>query len=583
MGLTVNRLITRGAITAFAMLNILSCSDSTSPDALSADDLSADAYRSIGSIQVTLASSSIDSATTTQATAAVYDRRGRPLSRTVIWSSDNTTVATVDSAGLVTGMSVGTATITASRNGVSGSATITVNRVGTQSVTPVASVMVALAASSIAVGQTTQATATARDSAGNTLPGRTITWAISDSSVAMVSASGVVTGLTAGSAQVIGSSEGKSGSAPLTVTSGSPPPATNPGTVTDLRVVSFDSTSVALAFTQVNDGTGQPAKYDVRYAITPISWGSATSTTQGSCTTPVAGTAIGATLNCRVAGLTPSTKYDFQVIAFRGTLNQDAVFGSLSNIVSATTSASASPPPPPPPPPGTFNEPTGMTLVTQRPFSSLQEDPKWDTDSNLTIAQDATGPASPPGALRVTFPAGFVAGNSPGHAGTQFSTSYRTLYIRYWTKYSSNWQGQQTFSKQLYVWVDENGGYPPIFFGAEGEGTTSPLTPEPVLQRMIVGDGFKSPNLVPNAVFTRGQWDMVELVLVGNTAGHTDGSVDWYLNGVHIGSVHNLQFANGDAKWFIFEYYPVWGGQGGPNVQQSMWIQWDHVYISGKN
>jgi len=224
-----------------------------------------------------------------------------------------------------------------------------------------------------------------------------------------------------------------------------------------------------------------------------------------------------------------------------------------------------------------------MTLITQRPFSSLQEDPTWDTDNSLTIEQDPTAPYSPQGVLRTTFHAGFVAGNSNGHAGTQFKSSYKTLYIRYWTKYSSNWQGQQTFSKQLYAWVDANGGYTPIFFGALGSGSTAPLTPEPVLQRTIVGDGFKDPNLVPNAVFTRCQWDMVEIILVGNTAGNTDGSVDWYLNGTHIGSVHGIQWAPGDAKWFIFEYYPVWGGQGGPNVQQDMWIQWDHVYLSGKN
>jgi len=124
-------------------------------------------------------------------------------------------------------------------------------------------------------------------------------------------------------------------------------PAVKPGTVTDLQAAVTGSTSVTLSFTQVNDGTGQPAKYDVRYAVAPIGWGSATSTTSGTCTTPVAGTAIGSQLSCTVLGLTPSTNYGFQLVAFRGTMNLNAVYGILSNIVSATTTASGPPPPVP--------------------------------------------------------------------------------------------------------------------------------------------------------------------------------------------------------------------------------------------
>jgi hypothetical protein len=40
-------------------------------------------------------------------------------------------------------------------------------------------------------------------------------------------------------------------------------------------------------------------------------------------------------------GLTPSTSYQFQLVAFRGTLNVNAVFGGLSNVANATTAASA--------------------------------------------------------------------------------------------------------------------------------------------------------------------------------------------------------------------------------------------------
>ena len=118
-----------------------------------------------------------------------------------------------------------------------------------------------------------------------------------------------------------------------------------PATVSDLSVVAMTDASVTLSFTQVDDGLGQPANYDVRYSAAPMSWGSAASTANGTCSTPIAGTAIGGNLSCTVLGLSPATSYDFQLIAFRGTLDSDAVFGGRSNLVAAST-ASVQPPTP---------------------------------------------------------------------------------------------------------------------------------------------------------------------------------------------------------------------------------------------
>ncbi|HMG70681.1 MAG TPA: fibronectin type III domain-containing protein, partial [Gemmatimonadaceae bacterium] len=123
--------------------------------------------------------------------------------------------------------------------------------------------------------------------------------------------------------------------------------AVSPGTVTDLQASVNGSTSVTLSFTQVDDGTGQPAKYNVRYAVAPISWGTAASITSGTCTSPFTGTATAGQLSCTVLGLTPATNYNFQLVAFRGTMMLNAVYGGLSTVVSATTTSSAPPPPVP--------------------------------------------------------------------------------------------------------------------------------------------------------------------------------------------------------------------------------------------
>jgi len=62
-------------------------------------------------------------------TARVIDTEGSTVAgASVSWSSNNTNVATVASDGLATGVSVGTATITASSSGKSGGATLTVEQ-----------------------------------------------------------------------------------------------------------------------------------------------------------------------------------------------------------------------------------------------------------------------------------------------------------------------------------------------------------------------------------------------------------------------------------------------------------------------
>src|SRR5947208_9076361 len=72
------------------------------------------------------------------------------------------------------------------------------NVTGGGSETPVASVTVSLAASSVGVGQNTQAVAVTKDASGNTLSGRTVTWSSANSTVASVTSGGLAKGLAVG-------------------------------------------------------------------------------------------------------------------------------------------------------------------------------------------------------------------------------------------------------------------------------------------------------------------------------------------------------------------------------------------------
>src|SRR2546428_3495230 len=122
---------------------------------------------------------------------------------------------------------------------------------------------------------------------------------------------------------------------PVTVPGGGLPGS--PGTVTDLAVDQVTPNSATLSFTEVDDGLGQSAHYVVRYAEPPIEWGSAHDVTEGTCATPVSGTAVGARLTCTVSGLAPATSYDFQVQAYRSTLDLVVISGDPSNVAQGTT------------------------------------------------------------------------------------------------------------------------------------------------------------------------------------------------------------------------------------------------------
>ena len=168
----------------------------------------------VASVSVSPASATLRIGQTVQLTATPKDANGNPLTgRTITWGSSNTAVATVTGSGLVTGVVAGSATITATSEGQSGTAAITV-----PAPAPVASVSVNPASASVQVGQTVQLVATPKDANGNPLTGRTVTWGSSNTAVATVTASGLVTGLVVGSATITATSEGQSASSAITVT-----------------------------------------------------------------------------------------------------------------------------------------------------------------------------------------------------------------------------------------------------------------------------------------------------------------------------------------------------------------------------
>ena len=163
--------------------------------------------------------STIAVGTTAQLTATGVFSDGTTLDLTsaVSWTTSDGAVAVVgnaaSSAGLVTGVSVGSATITATLQGVSGSAPVTVTSAILSSIT------ITPINPSIATGTSEQLTATGVYSDGRTADLTNLaSWTSSDNAIAQVDFTGLLTGIAEGTATISAQYGGISTSTEATVT-----------------------------------------------------------------------------------------------------------------------------------------------------------------------------------------------------------------------------------------------------------------------------------------------------------------------------------------------------------------------------
>ena len=163
----------------------------------------------VGRVDVELIEAEVEPGATQQFVAIVRDLHGDVMSADVTWTSSHAGVATIDQTGLATAIDEGGATITATSERISGSATLTVDRI-------VDRVDVEPIEAEVEPGATQQFIAIARDRHGNVMSAE-VTWASSSERVATVNQTGLATGIAEGEATITATSEGKSGSATLTV------------------------------------------------------------------------------------------------------------------------------------------------------------------------------------------------------------------------------------------------------------------------------------------------------------------------------------------------------------------------------
>ncbi len=160
-------------------------------------------------VSVSPTSATVGLGTTQQLNATIAPANA--TNQNVTWTSSNTAVATVNASGLVTAVATGTATITVK--------TVDGNKTATSAITvstiPVASVAVSPTSASLYAGNTQQLTATVSPTNATN---KNVTWSSSNTAVATVNSSGLVTAVAAGTATITSTTQDGNKTATATIT-----------------------------------------------------------------------------------------------------------------------------------------------------------------------------------------------------------------------------------------------------------------------------------------------------------------------------------------------------------------------------
>ena len=125
-----------------------------------------------------------------------FDLVHRPLDPpTVVWTTSDTTLATVSATGVVTGVRAGLVVVSATDNGITGRDTFRVLR-------PTTSVVFAPPTITLVSPGTQYFAATALDSVNAVIPGRSLSWSSSNPAAVQVSSSGGITAADTGTVTI---------------------------------------------------------------------------------------------------------------------------------------------------------------------------------------------------------------------------------------------------------------------------------------------------------------------------------------------------------------------------------------------
>ena len=165
---------------------------------------------SVSSVTISPANPQVLIDETVQLTATVRDAQSKVLTKSIDWSSGNTSVATISNTGLVRGVGLGSAPIHASVEGVADTASLLVE-------TLVAEVVITSGPANLRQGDAVTYTAEARDAQGAVMQGEAITFRVAPAAAGVVIPGGRLVPYESGAAQLIASAKGREDTLDVTI------------------------------------------------------------------------------------------------------------------------------------------------------------------------------------------------------------------------------------------------------------------------------------------------------------------------------------------------------------------------------
>jgi hypothetical protein len=204
---------------------------------------------------------------------------------------------------------------------------------------------------------------------------------------------------------------------------------------------------------------------------------------------------------------------------------------------------------------------------------------------NLTIISDAAAPFTAPNVAQMQYPQGFAGGVAPAVAQRSFSLSlgYKTLFIRYYLKVSSNFEGHPSSTNKIFHYWVGNPAANKVFDRLVGVAQ-GPLEFQVALQGVLdtrTRLTVNQPGL--SGAFERNRWYKIELLFIANTPGQPNGTVRGWINGQKAIEYTDVAILDtGESPiWSQVQWSPTWGGGGG--ITTTTFFMWlDHTYLSAK-
>ena len=235
------------------------------------------------------------------------------------------------------------------------------------------------------------------------------------------------------------------------------------------------------------------------------------------------------------------------------------------------------------PKPTSPNEPVGFTPVANRGFNALIED-NWTwggVQSAYKDMSDAAAPQSSPKIARVTIPQGFTAGGSPIRLERNIKPSDH-IYAAAWFRLSETYQINSIADALITLWA---GDQPHFFWGWRQDSTGQGIHPTALVSTTKVPGGslWLDANIAKDLTISRGAWHHVELEIESAAGTQGLGRFICWLDGTKIASYDDVPFGfvEQGRHWAIVQLGAAWGGLTKP-LDQTQWIEMDHVYLSDK-